>query len=166
MKFWSVELKTKGSKNKNNKNKDKNISKEEKDGQNRVPDNHDYDILPLQTSLDCNVNFCRFFLICWLLVKRTNFRCRKKKWSILKRWQKRSRSSTFGHSYIYSISIRREGALKLLFQLNKHLARKTVVRTNSFCSIFRSGLEEVYCLLSQGKFHTDSVTSLPFLSRI
>lgn len=63
----SVELKTKGSKNKSNKNKDKNISKEKKDGQNSVSDNH-YDILPLQTSLDCNVNFCLFFLVCWPLV--------------------------------------------------------------------------------------------------
>ena len=25
-------------------------------------------ILPLQTSLDCNVNFCLFFLLCCLLV--------------------------------------------------------------------------------------------------
>ena len=38
----------------------------------------------------------------------------------------------------------------MLLQLNKHLARRTIIRTNSFCSIFRSGLEEVYCQLSQG----------------
>ena len=25
-------------------------------------------ILPPQTTLDCNVNFCLFFLLCWLLV--------------------------------------------------------------------------------------------------
>ena len=74
-----------------------------------------------------------------------------KKWSILKRWQKRSRWSTFGHSYISSISIRREGAVKLLLQLNKHLARRTIIWTNSFCFIFRSGLDEVYCELSKGE---------------
>lgn len=145
MKFcWTNNERSKKIKN-TDKNNDKNISKEKKDWQKRVSDNY-YDILPLQTSLDCNVNFCLFFLICWLQILDTG-----KKWSILERWQKRSRWATFGHSYTSSISIRREGALKLLLQLNKHLARRTIIRTNSFCFIFRSGLEEVYCQLSQGE---------------
>ena len=125
-------------------------------------------ILPPQTTLHCNVNFCLFFLLCWLLVclKGQIFDTGIKMVYLERVTEAFSVIDFWSQLYFHYISIRREGALKLLPQLNKHLARRTIMRTNSFCFIFRSGLEEVYCELSQGKFHTDSDTSLPFLSRI